>query len=114
MEKITDKLLKKKRKNVWEHMKVWAYLNFYKRGEIESDIFYEYINTTCYTNIENLSKALNWIRKDNEDWYIELDKWYLFGEDSWNIIGYLTAIVSTYLDKYIRDNAKDWWLILDF
>lgn len=69
---------------------------FFSNREIDTDMFYDWINTKTYLSDRDLLSCIKWI-----DWDLEVDKWYIYGDTS---VDYLTAIVATYLDNYIRKN----------
>lgn len=74
---------------------------FFKWKEINRDNFYERINCESYLWKNALLDCIKDINLEMED----IDKGYLY----WNTLeDYLTCIVATYLDKYIRENYTKW------
>lgn len=67
--------------------------------EINSDNFYEFINTETYLWKMDLLNCIKEI-----DYNLQIDNWYLYWDDN---IDYLTCVVASYLDKYIRENYKN-------
>lgn len=79
---------------------------FFRGQVIDKDVFYDWINTNLYLCISDLCECVQEINKeyDGQD-VLDVDKDYLYWKGMWD---WLEAIVSTYFDKYIRDNAKKW------
>lgn len=74
-----------------------------KDKTIEIWDFYERININCYLCLQTLCNCI----KDIPTWdkaILELDKGYIYWD---TLLDYLTAILSTYMDDYIRENAKE-------
>lgn len=73
---------------------------FFTKKTITKDSFYEYINMASYLSQEELLKCIEDIPYD-----LQIDKGYLYGEEA---IDYLTCIVASYLDRYIRGKYSLW------
>ena len=68
--------------------------------EIDVDDFYDWINTNTYLSVADLVNCIRPI-----SWEMKVDKGYLYWEDTYD---YLTAVLATYMDEYIRKNLDRW------
>lgn len=73
---------------------------FFTNKEITKDNFYEYINMASYLSKEELIDCIEYIPYD-----LRVDKGYLYWDEA---VDYLTSIVATYLDGFIRQQAFRW------
>lgn len=90
MKTLTLKQLQDKAKKDlhWKKIEIWE--------------LYERVNTNCYLWIKDLWNCIKDIPTRWEKDLLELDKWYLYWD--WDLLEYLTAILSTYIENYIREH----------
>ena len=73
---------------------------FFSNKSFSTEEMYERINTQSYLWQYVLLDCIKEIPQDEQ-----MDKWFIYGD---TCVDYLTAIVASYLQNYIKKNCKRW------